>query len=220
MRLQQVCVRMGCQEKFELCVLSESEAWALFKDKADLKDDASMLNEIAKEVAYECKGLPLAIVTIGKAIKGESLEEWIAANKRFKDSRHLDNEDELFCNVEKLKLSNVREHKNIVPSNNMEWLMDTTGEKGSITAFSNLGAIQVGTFQNLRCLIVCKNDRLKSLFSPLLAQNLAQLTTLKIESCERLEEIIAIEDQTSIASSSSQGHLQPIPFPVLKELEL
>ncbi|XVF77496.1 hypothetical protein PTKIN_Ptkin14bG0049100 [Pterospermum kingtungense] len=82
------------------------------------------------------------------------------------------------------------------------------------------GATQVATFQNLRCLIVCKNDRLKSLFSPLLAQNLAQLATLKIESCEELEEIIAIEDQTSIASSSSQGHLQPIPFPVLKELEL
>ncbi|XVF77480.1 hypothetical protein PTKIN_Ptkin14bG0047500 [Pterospermum kingtungense] len=93
MRLQQVCVQMGCQEKFELRILSKSEAWALFKDSAGLKDDASTLNEVAREVASECKGLPLAIVTIGKALQGESLEGWKAANKRFKDSRHLDNED-------------------------------------------------------------------------------------------------------------------------------
>ncbi|XVF77470.1 hypothetical protein PTKIN_Ptkin14bG0046800 [Pterospermum kingtungense] len=93
MRLQQVCVRMDCQEKFQLGILSESEAWALFRDKAGLKDVSSALNEVAKEVASECKGLPLAIVTIGKALKGERLDGWIAANKRFKNSRHLDNED-------------------------------------------------------------------------------------------------------------------------------
>ncbi|XVF77475.1 hypothetical protein PTKIN_Ptkin14bG0047000 [Pterospermum kingtungense] len=115
MRLQQVCVRMGCQEKFELHVLSKSEAWALFKDKAGLKDEASTLNVIAREVASECKGLPLAIVTIGKALKGESLEGWKAANKRFKDSRHLDNGDvceslynRLLLSYDYLKGDNVR----------------------------------------------------------------------------------------------------------------
>ncbi|XVF77468.1 hypothetical protein PTKIN_Ptkin14bG0046600 [Pterospermum kingtungense] len=115
MRLQQVCVQMGCQEKFELRILSNSEAWTLFKDKADLNDDDSMLNEVAREVASECKGLPLAIVTIGKALKGESLEGWKAANKRFKDSRHLDNEDvceglynRLLLSYDYLKGDNVR----------------------------------------------------------------------------------------------------------------
>ncbi|XVF77538.1 hypothetical protein PTKIN_Ptkin14bG0052900 [Pterospermum kingtungense] len=106
MRLQQVCVRMNCQEKFLLNILSEDEAWALFRDKADLKDNVSItLNEVANEVASECKGLPLAIVAVGTALKGESLDGWIAANKRFKDSRHLDNEDVCEVIYNRLQLS-------------------------------------------------------------------------------------------------------------------
>ncbi|XWS08214.1 hypothetical protein CRYUN_Cryun41cG0060500 [Craigia yunnanensis] len=93
MRLQQVCVRMNCQEKFRLDILSEDEAWVLFKDNAGLKDVSSTLNDVAKKVACKCKGLPLAIVTIGKALKGANLDGWKVANQRLKDSRHLDNED-------------------------------------------------------------------------------------------------------------------------------
>ncbi|XVF77469.1 hypothetical protein PTKIN_Ptkin14bG0046700 [Pterospermum kingtungense] len=92
-RVERVCVQMNCHEKFQLKELSKEEAWALFKDKADLKDVSSTLNNVAEEVASECKGLPLAIVTVGTALKGASLDEWRAANQRFKDSRHLDNED-------------------------------------------------------------------------------------------------------------------------------
>lgn len=91
-RLQQVCVRMSCQEKFQLNILSQEETWALFKDNACINDVSSILCIVAEEVASECKGLPLAIVTIGKALKGSSLDGWIAANRRLKDSRHLDNE--------------------------------------------------------------------------------------------------------------------------------
>ncbi|XWS08164.1 hypothetical protein CRYUN_Cryun41cG0056900 [Craigia yunnanensis] len=92
-RLQQVCVQMKCQEKFQLDILSENEAWALFKDNAGIKNVSSALNDVAKEVACECNGLPLAIVTVGKALEGASLDGWKAANQRFKNSRHLDNED-------------------------------------------------------------------------------------------------------------------------------
>ncbi|KAK6269681.1 hypothetical protein POUND7_006786 [Theobroma cacao] len=90
-RDQQVCCKMDCEEEFKLNILSEHEAWVLFKDKAGLKDDSPTLN-VAKEVARECGCLPLAIVTVAKALKGESLDAWIAANKRLKSSRHLDNE--------------------------------------------------------------------------------------------------------------------------------
>ncbi|KAK8661696.1 hypothetical protein V6N13_091292 [Hibiscus sabdariffa] len=61
----------------------------------------SSLNDVAKEVADECKGLPLAIVTVAKALRGESLDGWRAANQRLKDSRHLDNE-QVFGEVYKL----------------------------------------------------------------------------------------------------------------------
>ncbi|XVF77797.1 hypothetical protein PTKIN_Ptkin14bG0075200 [Pterospermum kingtungense] len=100
-----VCVQMNCEEIFQLKVLSDEVAWTLFKDKADLKDVSPTLNDVAKEVASECKGLPLAIVVVGKALKGASLDEWIAANQRFKDSRHLDNEDDCEGIYNCLKLS-------------------------------------------------------------------------------------------------------------------
>ncbi|XVF77804.1 hypothetical protein PTKIN_Ptkin14bG0075900 [Pterospermum kingtungense] len=115
MRDQRVCVKMNCQEKFHLDILSENKAWALFKNKAGLEEEDSELNDVAKEVASECKGLPLAIVTIGTALKGECLNGWVAANKRFKDSRHLDNEDvceglynRLLLSYEYLKGDNIR----------------------------------------------------------------------------------------------------------------
>ncbi|XVF77836.1 hypothetical protein PTKIN_Ptkin14bG0079200 [Pterospermum kingtungense] len=104
-RLQQVCVLMSCQEKFQLDIFSEDEAWALFKDVAGLEDDFLKSNDVTKEVACECNGLPLAIVTIGKALKGASLDGWRAANRRLKDSRHLDNEDVCEGIYDRLKLS-------------------------------------------------------------------------------------------------------------------
>ncbi|KAG8492604.1 hypothetical protein CXB51_010039 [Gossypium anomalum] len=104
-RHQQVCTKMNCQKEIQLGMLSKDEAWVLFRDKAGLEDDCSTLNNVAKEVAGECKGLPLAIVTVAKALKGESLDGWKAANQRFKDSRHLDNEEVLGGVLKPLKLS-------------------------------------------------------------------------------------------------------------------
>ncbi|XP_017605710.1 probable disease resistance protein At4g27220 [Gossypium arboreum] len=104
-RQQQVCSKMKCQKEIQLGILSKDEAWVLFRDQAGLEDDCSILNEVAKEVADECKGLPLAIVTVAKALKGESLDGWKAANQRFKDSRHVDNEEVLGGVLKPLKLS-------------------------------------------------------------------------------------------------------------------
>ncbi|KAA3452948.1 putative disease resistance protein [Gossypium australe] len=104
-RQQQVCSKMKCQKEIQLGILSKDEAWVLFRDQAGLDDDCFSLNEVAKEVASECKGLPLAIVTVAKALKGESLDGWKAANQRFKYSRHLDNEEVLGGVLKPLKLS-------------------------------------------------------------------------------------------------------------------
>ncbi|WRX29617.1 NB-ARC - like 10 [Theobroma cacao] len=71
---------------------ASSTTWALFKDKAGVEDDSPTL-KVAKEFARECNGLPLTIVTVAKALKGKNLNGWIAANQRFKDSRHSDNQD-------------------------------------------------------------------------------------------------------------------------------
>ncbi|MBA0809745.1 hypothetical protein Gohar_025369, partial [Gossypium harknessii] len=92
-RHQQVCTIMNCQKKIQPAILSKVEAWTSFKDNAGVDDGPSSLNGVAKEVARECKCLPLALVTVAKALKGESLDGWRAANQRLKDSRHLDNEE-------------------------------------------------------------------------------------------------------------------------------
>ncbi|KAH1063275.1 hypothetical protein J1N35_028262 [Gossypium stocksii] len=104
-RQQQVCSKMKCQKEIQLGILSKDEAWVLFRGQAGLEDDCSILNEVAKEVAGECKGLPLAIVTVAKALKDKSLDEWRDANQRFKDSTHLCDEEILGGVLEPLKLS-------------------------------------------------------------------------------------------------------------------
>ncbi|PPD66328.1 hypothetical protein GOBAR_DD36797 [Gossypium barbadense] len=104
-RDQQVCTKMNCKKEIQLGILSEDEAWVLFRDKAGLDDDSSTLNDVAKEVAAQCKGLPLAIVVVAKALKGESLNGWTTINQRFKESRHLDNEKVLGGVLKPLKLS-------------------------------------------------------------------------------------------------------------------
>ncbi|WRX28538.1 NB-ARC - like 10 [Theobroma cacao] len=91
-RLQQVCSQMDCQEEFKLNIQSDDEAWALFQDEAGVEDDSPTLN-VAKEVARECNGLPLAIVTAAKALKGKELNGWMVANQQLKDSRYSNNED-------------------------------------------------------------------------------------------------------------------------------
>ncbi|KAG8492631.1 hypothetical protein CXB51_010023 [Gossypium anomalum] len=100
-RDQQVCTKMNCQNEIQLGILSEDEAWVLFRDQAGLDDDSSTLND----VAAHCKGLPLAIVVVAKALKGESLTGWTTVNQRFKESRHLDNEKVLGGVLKPLKFS-------------------------------------------------------------------------------------------------------------------
>ncbi|KAI5605871.1 hypothetical protein BDE02_01G382100 [Populus trichocarpa] len=91
-RLEKICSSMDCQEKVFLGVLSENEAWALFKINAGLRDEDSDLNRVAKEVARECQGLPLALVTVGRALRDESAVKWKKVSKQLKNSQFPDME--------------------------------------------------------------------------------------------------------------------------------
>ncbi|XVF70709.1 hypothetical protein PTKIN_Ptkin11bG0184400 [Pterospermum kingtungense] len=77
-----------------LGVLDEDETWTLFKKKASLDEDEDTdvrtINE-AKEVAKECEGLPVAIVTLASALKGvDTVEEWEIARKKLESSRLME----------------------------------------------------------------------------------------------------------------------------------
>ncbi|OMO49376.1 hypothetical protein COLO4_38572 [Corchorus olitorius] len=86
------------------------------------------------------------------------------------------------------------------------------------------GPIQIPALQYLKELHVSDCNRLKSLFSAVLARNLPQLSELRITDCEELEEIFET-DQTqyissSSSSSSSQARLHPISLPSLQYIKI
>ncbi|XP_027174129.1 disease resistance protein At4g27190-like [Coffea eugenioides] len=66
-RFSHVCRNMEA-EIFEVNALPKEEAWHLFKEVAGISDD-SALSDVAKQVAEECKGLPLAIVVVARAFR-------------------------------------------------------------------------------------------------------------------------------------------------------
>ncbi|KAJ6314024.1 hypothetical protein OIU78_017642 [Salix suchowensis] len=86
-RLRDICSHMDCHQKVLLRILSENEAWALFKINAGLRDEDSNLSTVAKKVARECQGLPIALVTVGRALRDKSTVEWEVASKQLKNSQ-------------------------------------------------------------------------------------------------------------------------------------
>ncbi|XP_077249815.1 putative disease resistance protein At4g27220 [Tasmannia lanceolata] len=84
-RNKEACFAMNCQKMIEVRVLSVQDSWNLFKEKAgDVETDE--LQSLAKEVAKECKGLPLAIVTVARALKGKGPSVWANALRELKAS--------------------------------------------------------------------------------------------------------------------------------------
>jgi len=104
-RLKGICSSMGCEPKVFLRVLPEDEAWDLFRINAGLRDRDSTSNTLAREVARECQGLPIALVTVGRALRDKSAVEWKAAFKQLKDSQFMEQFDEQKNAFTFLKLS-------------------------------------------------------------------------------------------------------------------
>ncbi|KAL0384693.1 UNVERIFIED_CONTAM: Disease resistance protein RPS5 [Sesamum radiatum] len=83
-----VCHKMGCQKIIKVNVLNEEEAWELFLEKLGsgikLPSDTE---DIAKEVAKRCAGLPLGIITMGGSMRGViDIHEWRDALEELKES--------------------------------------------------------------------------------------------------------------------------------------
>ncbi|THG06135.1 hypothetical protein TEA_008012 [Camellia sinensis var. sinensis] len=74
-RREQVCSSMGMEREriniVHLDVLSEEDSWDLFRKNVGNVVDSNVVNAIANEVCKECGGLPIALVTVGSAMKGK-----------------------------------------------------------------------------------------------------------------------------------------------------
>ncbi|XP_061943841.1 uncharacterized protein LOC133668116 [Populus nigra] len=97
-RSEKVCKRMDSQHKIKLKPLCEREAWKLFMEK--LGDDEALspeVEQIVGDVARECAGLPLGIITVARSLRGvDDLHEWRNKLNKLRESKFKDMEDEVF----------------------------------------------------------------------------------------------------------------------------
>ncbi|XP_045793613.1 disease resistance protein At4g27190-like [Trifolium pratense] len=86
-RNEEVCQKMGSQENVQVSVLLENEAWSLFQEMAGGIVNKHDINPIAREIAKQCAGLPLAIATIGRALRKKEKISWEAALQKLRHSQ-------------------------------------------------------------------------------------------------------------------------------------
>ncbi|PIN26659.1 Apoptotic ATPase [Handroanthus impetiginosus] len=96
----ELCCRMGCQEKIRVKKLHRDEAWDLFKQI--LEQDIALapeIEEIVKNMAKVCDGLPLGIIVLAGSMRGEtSIEVWRNQLNKLRDPSMVqdDEEDKVF----------------------------------------------------------------------------------------------------------------------------
>ncbi|PQM42395.1 putative disease resistance protein [Prunus yedoensis var. nudiflora] len=74
---------MGSEEIFTLPILTEEESWELFREMVGEPLDYP---DLAKQVTNECGGLPIAIITVAKALENKRKHEWVDALKQLQSS--------------------------------------------------------------------------------------------------------------------------------------
>ncbi|PRQ37884.1 putative P-loop containing nucleoside triphosphate hydrolase, leucine-rich repeat domain, L [Rosa chinensis] len=88
-RSETVCCHMDAQKRIRFMCLSREKAWVLFREKVG--EEALSIHrdipELAKAVANECGGLPLALITVGRSMACKKTpQEWSHAVHVLKNS--------------------------------------------------------------------------------------------------------------------------------------
>ncbi|XP_073263023.1 probable disease resistance protein At4g27220 isoform X1 [Populus alba] len=93
-RSEMVCHGIACDHKIKVKPLSEGEAWTLFKENLGCGIAlSSQVEGIAKDIARECAGLPLGIITVAGSLRGvNDLHEWRHTLKKLRESEFRDKE--------------------------------------------------------------------------------------------------------------------------------
>ncbi|KAF3644691.1 putative disease resistance protein-like [Capsicum annuum] len=86
-RFLSVCSQMKTDVEMKVYTLDEDESWQLFaKNVGDIVNQEK-IHPLAKEIARECDGLPLAIIVIGSSMRGQTrVELWEDALKSLRMS--------------------------------------------------------------------------------------------------------------------------------------
>jgi len=91
-RKQVLCNQMDVQERstFSVGVLDENEAKALLKKVAGISIKNFAYDEKAIEIARMCDGLPIALVSIGRALKNKSSLVWEDVHQQMKRQNFIE----------------------------------------------------------------------------------------------------------------------------------
>ncbi|CAL5202654.1 unnamed protein product [Lathyrus oleraceus] len=103
-----VCNKLGCSKTIKLELLSEDEAWEMFKWYAGLTEiSTKSLLDKGHKIANECKRLPIAIAVIASSLRGEQRQdEWNAALKSLQKHMSMHGVDDELAKIYKcLKFS-------------------------------------------------------------------------------------------------------------------
>ncbi|CAL2235886.1 unnamed protein product [Prunus armeniaca] len=89
-----VCHGMECNVKVHLNVLSEEESWNLFAKKARKSFESVTFYNVARKVARECAGLPIALIAVAGSLGDKDFDEWKEAARRLEMSQPANLEDD------------------------------------------------------------------------------------------------------------------------------
>ncbi|KAM5553995.1 hypothetical protein ABKV19_025965 [Rosa sericea] len=94
-----VCHSMESQANIHLNFLSEEDAWNLFLKKARKSFQKSTeFFEVARKIARECAGLPIALIAVARALGDKDFEDWKRAAQLLEMSQpaNFDEEKDVF----------------------------------------------------------------------------------------------------------------------------
>ncbi|KAK4851782.1 hypothetical protein QYF36_018402 [Acer negundo] len=83
---------MECQSRIQLDIINEEEGMILLRKHTGIYNFnvSPTLDDVVKEVVRECRGLPIAIITIGSALREKSIDDWKDVFKKLKMSKFTD----------------------------------------------------------------------------------------------------------------------------------
>lgn len=83
----EVCRKMKTDKQLKVEVLNDEDSWLLFIENAGKVVTLKYIEPIARAIAKECGGLPLAIITVGKAMREKTkVELWKDALSELRSS--------------------------------------------------------------------------------------------------------------------------------------
>ncbi|KAK9232163.1 hypothetical protein WN943_022406 [Citrus x changshan-huyou] len=163
----EVCGQMDAHKSFKVECLGYEDAWRLFEEKVgrDILDSHPDIPELAETVARECGGLPLALITVGRAMASKKApREWEHAIEVLRSSASK------FSGMEKRVLSRLKFSYDFLPSNetrfcllycslfpedysiSIEDLIDCWICEGFLDEYNGIGARNQG-YSLIRCLL-------------------------------------------------------------------